>query len=291
MIGDYRTVVNREELASSVSSQEFFTPPVFDVLWESMGLGDIPYPLQVLSHGPTERDRMALRERVYTELDARGLRDAGGRVAPRIESWLGMLSRPALSVDALHIPAYEATPIAVLAAADEHEAVLAIQDEDGVWLRPSYPDGLVTDVLEQLPHADRGTESSISLPLEDALRIPPDSMPTAGGARRAVEENDGKRGRRRQHRSLADRTQDPRQGYAQLIGQPRLAGGQLAVNSRSVVGSKQRSAVLAWFDTASGRYLSLSAQGTDEREWVTISPADTRTLRGRLGEMLDAVRR
>lgn len=291
MIGDYRTVLNREELGSSVSSQEFFTPPVFDVLWESMGLGDIPYPLQVASHGATERDRMILRDRVYTELDARGIRGTGGRLAPRIETWLGLLSRPTLSVDALHIPAYEADPISVLAAADEHDAVLAIQDNDGVWIRPIYPDGLVSNVLEQLPPANRGTESSISLPLADALGVSPDSMPTAGGAQRVAEGTGGKRGRRKQHRSLAEQSRDPRQVYAQLIGQPRVAGGQLAANSRSVVGSKQRSSVLAWFDTASGRYLSLSAQGRDEQEWLTISPADTRTLRGRLGEMVDSVRR
>lgn len=291
MLGDYRTVLNREELGNNVSSQEFFTPPVFDVLWESMGLGDIPYPLQVASHGATELDRIQLRDRVHTELDARRLRDAGGRVDPRLAGWLGLLSRPALSVDALHIPAYEAAPIGVLAAADEHEAVLAIQDTDGVWLRPIDPDGVVSHVLEQLPPANRGTESSVSLPLDEALGIRPDAMPTAGGAQRNAAEPEDKRGKRRQQRSLADRTHDPRQVYAQLIGQPRLAGGQLAANSRSVVGSKRRSPILAWFDTASGRYLSVSAPGTDEREWLTISPADTRTLRGRLGELVDTVRR
>ena len=44
--------------------------------------------------------------------------------------------------------------------------------------------------------------------------------------------------------------------------------------------------MLAWFDTASGRYLSLSRPGTDGREWVTVAPADAKTLRTRLGEMV-----
>jgi hypothetical protein len=63
----------------------------------------------------------------------------------------------------------------------------------------------------------------------------------------------------------------------------------LAANSRNNLGGKQRSRVLAWFDTATGRYLSLSRAGTDGREWVTISPADPKTLRTRLGEMVSSV--
>ena len=62
-----------------------------------------------------------------------------------------------------------------------------------------------------------------------------------------------------------------------------------SANSRSQVGAKQRSRVLAWFDTATGRYLSLSRAGTDGREWVTVAPADPATLRTRLGEMVSSV--
>jgi hypothetical protein len=82
---------------------------------------------------------------------------------------------------------------------------------------------------------------------------------------------------------------DPRDAYARLAGQPRLRGGQLAANSRSSLGGRQRSPVIAWFDTATGRYLSLTRAGTDGREWVTISPADARTLRTRLGELVAQV--
>jgi hypothetical protein len=85
---------------------------------------------------------------------------------------------------------------------------------------------------------------------------------------------------------LSDQVADPRQGYARLAGQPRLRGGQLAANSRNEVSGWRRSPVLAWFDTATGRYLSLSRAGTDGREWVTVAPADTKTLRSRLVEMV-----
>lgn len=294
MLGDYRSVLNWEELGSDVSTQEFFTPLAFDVLWDTMRLGDVPYPLTVASHGATENERMSLRNRVHTELAARELCDAHGRFSPRIESWMGLLARPTLSVDALHIPAYEADPVAILAAADEHNAVLAIQDGDGIWIRPTYPDGLASSVVELLPPGHRGTESSISLPLDEALHIQPDRMPTgrAGAAGNGADEHaPGMRGKRRQQRSLADRERDPRQAYARLTGQPRLCGGQLAANSRSFVGTKQRSSALAWFDTATGRYMSLSAPGTDSMEWVTVSPADAKTLRSRLSEMIESITR
>jgi hypothetical protein len=52
------------------------------------------------------------------------------------------------------------------------------------------------------------------------------------------------------------------------------------------LGAKRRSRVLAWFDTAGGRYLSVSRAGTDGREWVTVAPADAKTLRTRLAEMV-----
>lgn len=235
---------------------------------------------------------MRLRQRVHTELNARGLCDAHGRFDPRVETWLGLLSQPAVSVDALHIPGYEQPPVAVLAAADERNAVLALQDSDGIWVWPSYPDGLASAVVGLLPGGQRGTEASVTLPLDEAMHIVPDRMAT--GTRAAEQEDEqaqnSRRGQRRQ-RSLADRSGDQRQAYARLAGQPRFGGGQLGANSRNAVGQKQRAPALAWFDTATGRYLSLSRAGSDGREWLTVSPADSKTLRGRLSEMIDSITR
>lgn len=93
----------------------------------------------------------------------------------------------------------------------------------------------------------------------------------------------------RRRTSLSEQVADPRESYARLAGQPRLRGGQLAANSRSELGARRRSPVLAWFDTATGRYLSLSRPGPDGREWVTVAPADAKTLRTRLSEMVASV--
>ena len=268
--------------------QEFFSPLAFDFLWESARVGELPYPLIVRSHGATENERVSLRHRTDVELKARGIRDPRGRLAPPIEDALHLLAFAPVTIDALHIPQFQAPTVGVLAAADETKGVLAIQDADGIWLRDVPPDGLVSAVVGVLPAGPRGNEASVTLPLDDALRTAPirvpASMPSSPG-----EEEDKRRGRARRTPLSERLTADPREAYGRIAGQPRQRGGQLAANSRSQVGTKQRSRVLAWFDTATGRYLSLSRAGTDGREWVTIAPADPATLRMRLGEMVSSV--
>jgi hypothetical protein len=278
----------------AVRSQEFFSPIAFDFLWEAMEIGELPYPLQVRSHGATEEERRMLRQRAHVELQARGIRDGHGRLEPHVEEWLALLARPALSVDALHIPDFQQPPIAILAAAGAGKGVVAIQDKNGIWLRPALADALVSTVVELLPAGRRGSEASITLPLDEALHTAPIRVPVAaaGMSEPGPEAGKAKRRERAQPKartSLSDRVTDPREAYGKLSGQPRLRGGQLAVNSRNNLGGKQRSRVLAWFDTATGRYLSLSRAGTDDREWVTISSADPQTLRSRLAEMVSSV--
>ncbi|WP_370945155.1 ESX secretion-associated protein EspG [Amycolatopsis sp. cg5] len=259
---------------ATVGPQELFSPLAFDFLWEDAHLGELPYPLQVRSHGVTEEERRMLRQRAHGELMSRGLRDSHGRLAPHIEEWLSLLARPNVSVDALHIPEFQHPPVTVLAGTDGRSAVMAVQDARGIRLGPVPADGIISAVLSVLPGCKRGTESSITLPLDEAVRTTPVRV-TAGSTERRT--------------SLSDRTTDQRRAYAELSGQPRLRGGQLAANSRDHLGGKQRSRVLGWFDTATGRYLSLSRAGTDGREWVTVSPADQQTLRMRLNEMVASV--
>ncbi|QRP46592.1 ESX secretion-associated protein EspG [Amycolatopsis sp. FDAARGOS 1241] len=267
--------------------QEFFSLLAFDFLWEAAELGELPYPLRVRSHGATEDERVSLRHRVDVELKARGIRDSRGRLEPPVEEWLDLLARAPLTIDALHIPEFQAHPVALLGAADERTGVVAVQDADGVWLREAPADGLVSAIVDLLPGGRRGSEASVTLPLDEALHTRPIRVPVAAGGLGGAPEAKGRRAKRQ---SLSDRVNvDPRETYGVISGQPRLRGGQLAANSRTQLGARQRSRVLGWFDTATGRYLSLSRPGSDGREWVTVAPADPATLRTRLGEMVDSV--
>lgn len=260
---------------------EFFTPLTFDFLWEAAGLGELPYPLRVRSHGVTEDERATLRQRANVELRARGLREASGHLLPHVEEWFTLLSRGSITIDALHIPDFRKPPVGILAAADGTNGVVAVRDADGVWIRPAFAEGLVSAVIDLLPPGSRGTEASVTLPLDEALRIPPNRERVSADAT-------AEPGRRRRN-SLSERVTDQRDVYARLTGQPRLRGGQLAANSRNELGGKRRSPVLAWFDTSTGRYLSLSRAGSDGREWMTVAPADAKTLRSRLGETVATV--
>lgn len=296
--------------AISSGARQFFSPLTFDFLWEGMGIGEHPYPLRIPSHGATVDERHSLRNRAEAELRAQGIKDARGNVAPIVESWMTTLAQGVLTIDAVHIPDFKKPMISALAATNGHEAVLAVQDPNGIWMRSAPADGLASEIIQLLPPCERGTERSITMSRSDAQRTAPSRVNLPSRAERdrekaeerKPEEKSGLFGllrkataaeperEARPRKSLSERTTgDPRQDYAQLSGQPRLRGGQIGVTGRDENGRKHRAPVLSWFDTATGRYLSLTREGPDGHEWLTISPADARTLRTRLAEMVNLI--
>lgn len=240
-----------------MAAAEFFTPLELDFLWESLRAGELPYPLELRSHGRSHGERSALRQQTFAELQRRQVLDPTGRPAPHIEDWLVLLSVSEYSVDSLFLPEQHGEPQRLLAAAGADRAVLARQDSQGLRIGPMPASALASSIVDTLPAAPRGTEKSINVPADEL---------SAGRAHGADE--------------------DTREALGRLLGQPRWRGGQIAANARSRMGGRNRSRVLAWFDTESGRYLTQSSAGTDGREWITIAPADAPTLRHRIGELL-----
>lgn len=238
---------------------QFLSPVALDFLWESLGAGELPYPLDVRSHGATMDERGALRQRVYEELRDQQLLDGRGRIEPHLEDWLTLLARGDRSIDSVFQPT-RGEALSALAVGDGALALLATQREDGLWLRPIDPDSLASAIVDQLPAAARGTERSITVPA-DALAAMEAGRPAG--------------------RSAADQ-----KVLAAISAQPKLRAGQLAVNARRAMGGRSRSPVMSWFDTESGRYLTYTTN-----DWVTIAPADKPTLRHRLNELLTDVGR
>ena len=70
---------------------ELLTPLELDFLWESAGAGELPYPLQLRSHGATLDERAHLRGQVLAGLGQRGLADGRGRPEPHVENFLTCL--------------------------------------------------------------------------------------------------------------------------------------------------------------------------------------------------------
>jgi len=231
---------------------EFLSPVALDFLWESLDAGELPYPLEVPSHGLTVDERSVLRQQVFGELRAQELLDGSGRMSPRLEDLLTLLARGTHSIDAV------SSDTTALAVGDGSSGLLATQESSGVRLRSIDPGSLASSVVALLPPCPRGTEQSITIPVSELAAL---SEGRSAG------------------RSVADR-----QVLARLSEQPKLRAGQLAVNARKPMGGRLRSPVLSWFDTESGRYLTYAKQ-----DWITIAPADAPTLRHRLGELLVTV--
>lgn len=235
-------------------------PLALDFLWEALGAGDLPYPLEVRSHGATMDERAALRRRVREDLIADGLIDQRGRLEPELEDWFGTIAQADLSIDSVFLPELDAPPVSALAASSRAGAVLAVQHQNELRLRAVPADGLVSAIVGMLPAASRGAEQSISVPAEELALVP-----AGGGGQRTSD-------------------QETRKALARLTAMPNRRGGQIAVNSRTDVRGRRRSPVLSWFDNDSGRYLTQTRDG-----WTTVAPADAATMRHRLGELVAGV--
>lgn len=235
--------------------ERLINPIALDFLWEALGAGDLPYPLEVQSYGATVDSRAMLRRRIREDLVTNQLLDHAGRLEPQLEEWLLALANADLSVDSVFLPETGGEPVLMLAATGRGTAVLAVQQKDGLRLRSIPKDALVSTIVSMLPPAKRGTEISISLPAKELAAV-------------------GGRG---------DRASDveTRKALARLTALPRHRGGQIAVNSRTEMRGRRRSPVLSWFDNDTGRYLTQS-----RADWVTIAPADAAALRHRIGEMV-----
>jgi ESX secretion-associated protein EspG len=252
---------------------ELLTPLELDFLWESFGPGELPYPLQLRSHGATLDERARLRGQVFAGLGQRGVVDGRGRPEPHVEDFFETLVGAEVSLDSVHIPAPGAKPLLAVAAALGGAGLLTVQDERGFHFQPVPADGLASAIVSLFPAAPRGAEKSITVPLDqlvgasgaDFLQRRAPGGPVDGG-RRAGD--------------------DDRKALARLQAQPRVRGGQLGANARNRMGSRSRPPVLSWFDTDSGRYFTRASRGQDGRDWITIAPADAATLRRQLGEML-----
>ncbi|MFC6088524.1 ESX secretion-associated protein EspG [Saccharothrix lopnurensis] len=230
----------------------------FDLLWEDLGTGEPPYPLEVPSHGETQDERDALGGEVLRTLTEAGLAD-GEEVSPELEDLFGRLAHGSTSVDAL---VFRPTPWRVLATARGPRGVLAVLNDHEVALEPVTD--LTAAVTRVIGDAPAGPGEPVSLP-RPAFSAAMDAYARSGhaGMERAL--------------AQARVTGRATRAITTLVDSPRTASGQLAVT-----GPAGRSPVLSWTDTAAGRY----AMSTDDTGWVRVTPADTAWLARHLTTLL-----
>jgi hypothetical protein len=250
-------------------------PVQLDQVWESLELGDYPFPFEVASFGSTDVGRGQLRRRVRDELTASGLlrRD---RLDADLEWALRLIAGPEVSVDSIWLADGD-SPHRALVARAANRAVLAVQQPGPVeheggdlTLREVAPDNLVAPLITTLPAQRPGTKQGGTAPVPQQR---PKPATQEGGLMRVAGY-----GRDRDLRALDD-----------LLGAEHAAIGQIGVTVREPSGRKRHTNAVTWFDNADdGRYLVVTAPGQDGREWVTVTPADAHALGSRVE---DTVRR
>jgi len=244
----------------------------FDFIWEHLGLGEAPYPIDVRSFGETMEDRAVLRAQVRDSLRAKGLHD-GEVLSTRLEELLGLAARGPFTVDGqLSVGDY----VRVLAASRGTEGVLVAQTDEEVRVVPVRHGKVVAAVIALVPDEKPGPGGAARLPrqaFDDAI----DEYQRTGyvGLERTL--------------TGAGVTGRDLRTVITLVESARHGGGQLAANSVDNLGRRSRTPVVNWFDTAAGRYLAHVEVTADRTEWLTIAPADRSRIEQRLTNLIVAL--
>ncbi|AHI02165.1 hypothetical protein GCM10010174_33110 [Kutzneria viridogrisea] len=233
----------------------------YQVLWEQLGLPDMPTVLTVPPRGFTERDRRAVVREAQRELAGADARTA---------ELVALLHRPSRAVD---VRMYVDGPIRALAAARGEAGVLAVLHEGQLGLDPLPGGAVARAAVDLLPVVPAGPGRSVSLP-STILRA-------AGCGGGTV---DGK-GFEVALRAQGVPAEDARELRLMLDGVVRR--GTFGVTVADELGREHRADhVVAWSDTERGRYLMEDSRAMDGRGWTTVAPADNRRLVGQVQRLL-----
>jgi hypothetical protein len=240
----------------------------FDVLWESFELPRRHVALDVPSEGTTRTERAEYVEGAWASLAERRLA-RNRRVAGEVADMLHLLARPQFGID---VWVWAEREIRGRAVSVRSQAVLAVVDNDEVWLIPATEDGLPEAAVSVAGDLSPGVGQTVSIPY-DVLRS---ADAAAKGDPKALVT------------ALEDRGVvlfQAQELSGMLLGQE--ARGQFGAERSGRDGMPHRAArVVAFFDTDAGRYLFQVARDREGREWATITPADNALLATRIRELM-----
>jgi len=238
--------------------------PAFEVLWEDLRAGSIPYPFDVSQHGETLDERARIKAAVHADLERRKLARRG-RPEPDLEDALNLLARPELRVIALCIPDMNQQKLVrASVVARGGYAVLVIQEDTTVTLNLVQPNEIATSLANAMPPGRPGPGKPVTVPAQ-AFEAPQQQE----GFRQAVRptEND-----------------DVRLAKQMLTG-PAIGNGHFLVQMGQGR-TKRDFPPVTWVDTNAGRYANVPTRAG----WFTIGPADNIGLARHLGQVLAMTR-
>ncbi|MGW6446534.1 ESX secretion-associated protein EspG [Lentzea sp. NPDC055074] len=234
--------------------------PAFEVLWEGLRAGSVPYPFEVGQHGETLDERARIKAAVHADLERREL-VRRGRPEPDLEDALNLLARPDLRVVALCIPDMNQQKLVrASVVARGGYAVLVTQEDTGITLNLLQPNEIATSLANAMPLGRPGPGKLVTVPAQAF-----EAQPQQEGFRQAVRtmEND-----------------DVRLAKQMLTG-PAIGNGHFLVQ-KGQGRTKRDFPPVTWIDTRQGRYSNVETR----KGWYTISPADNTGLARHLGQIL-----
>lgn len=251
-----------------IEPEFLLTPRELDVLWHHLGLGRLPYPLDVPSLGATEEERRRLRAQVLEE---------HGEPDPRLVGLLRLLAEHEVAVDAV---AHVDRAVRAVAVSDGERGAMAVIDRGSVGVLEVRPTALARSIVEVLPDGSAGPGNALSLRLETlraavALQEEQDDDeddPWGGG------ELDEREALRKAGLSREDAT---------VVGElatSRVAGGQFGVTVGGGYRRTRAGTLITWFDTHQGRYLMVHEDG-----WLSLAPTDNDRIATRIASVLTSV--
>jgi hypothetical protein len=248
----------------------------FDVVWESMRFPRRHVVLDVPSPGVTRRERGELVRAAWRTLTDRGLAD-GDRLESELADRLALLAHPQCSVDAWVWTDREIRGFAVRSGRD---AMLAVIDRGKVWLIPAHDSSFVEAAVSIAGECPPGYGRSVSVP----LRVFVDADQHAGGDPKALivelSDRDVPLAQAQWLSGMCDGISGKGQFGVERTGSGRTHGGERP---------RRADRVIAFHDTARGRYLYVTQPSADQRIWATVTPADNARIAASVWELLDEV--
>ncbi|MEV6604251.1 ESX secretion-associated protein EspG [Kutzneria sp. NPDC051319] len=226
----------------------------FDIVWEDLRLGSVPYPFDVPSHGATLDERARLRTAVYEDLERGGLA-RGRQLDPNLHDALQLLARPHVQLDTIStLDRERGLMLYAATVAVGQRALLAVQQGGTMRLEYIRDTALAASLVALLPPHQPGPGQQVSVPAKELAQ--------------------------------PNRHSPESQTLTTMLGEPVLRLGQFAGAMFDEHGVGRRMPGLSWFDTEAGRYLGVAGRGRDGEDWATLSPADASGLIHRLGDMI-----
>jgi len=232
--------------------------PAFEVLWEGLRAGSVPYPFEISQHGETLDERARIKSAVHADLERRSLARRG-RPEPELEDALGLFARPDLRIIAMGMPDVEGEVLLrACVVARGGYAVLAVQDDTSVTLTLVRDNALAAALVSVLPQKRPGPGKPVTVPAS------------------AFEQERPRQGITSSVRGGGN--EDLKVLHA-MLASPMVGTGHFTVER-----DRQRFPAITWFDTVQGRYVNMPARNGPD--WITVAPADNHGLAQHLTRVL-----